>query len=482
MTKTKHTSLAAIAAFAGLSISAIAGPNTPTPAPAPDSNPLSFAGGLITLDIQEKIRWELRDNNFDFNDGVNALTDDNWFLNRARIGIKIKPASWLTIYAQGQDSREWLSDRADFPGLLGAEGDDTFDLRQAYLEFADYSASPWGLKIGRQVLTYGDERLIGPLEWSNLTRTFDAVKLTYKQKDWNVDVFASTLVVPTRSKYNQSDFLNGTETEREQVFSGIYFSTTAWGPQTTDLYALHLHEQFAVGDTNFVTLGARIKSKPGAFASAPVSDGKAVADGKTATPPPAPKPVGFDYDFEGAFQTGEVKGLDLTAFALHAGVGYTFDKPWMPRIGLAYNYGSGDGNPADGDVETFQNLFPTNHKFYGQMDAFAWQNMHNLELSAKFTPTKKLTVKAELHAFWLATTDDSWYRANGVATVRPLTPAARGASNYAGAEADLTVSYALSKNINIEGGYSHFFAGDYLSDTGASDDADFAYLQTTITF
>jgi hypothetical protein len=475
---TKHTRiyLAAALVIAGCSLESNAGTASAPAAPqkAPEANPLSFAGGILTIDLQEKLRWEVRDNNFDFNSAVNVATDDNWFLQKARIGLKFKPTSWLTFYVQGQDSREWLSDRTDTPGVLGAEGDDPFDLRQAYIEIADYSQSPWGFKLGRQVLSYGDERLIGGFEWNNISRTFDAAKLTYKSGPLTVDAFASSVVQPARSGMNMSDFYNGNETRREQLFSGIYASTTAWGPQTTDLFVLHLHEEQPVTSTNFFTIGTRIKSKPGAFASAPVSDGKST--------PAAPKPVGFDYEFEGAYQTGEVRGRDLSAFAIHAGAGYTFDTPWMPRVGVAYNYGSGDGDPTDGDVETFQNLFPTNHKFYGQMDVFAWQNMHNLELNWKFTPTKKLTVKGELHAFWLATTDDSWYRANGVATVRPLTPVARAASNYAGAEADIAVSYALSKNVNLEGGYSHFFAGDYLSDTGASDDANFAYFQTTITF
>src|SRR5262245_29872680 len=139
MNRTTPTkSILTLALLAGISIPAVAGPPSPPTRPV-DENPLSFADGLITIDIQERLRWEVRENNFDFNDSVNALTDDNWFLNRARIGLKVRPASWLTIYAQGQDSREWLSDRADIPGVLGAEGDDSFDLRQAYIELADYS-------------------------------------------------------------------------------------------------------------------------------------------------------------------------------------------------------------------------------------------------------------------------------------------------------------------------------------------------------
>jgi hypothetical protein len=34
----------------------------------------------------------------------------------------------------------------------------------------------------------------------------------------------------------------------------------------------------------------------------------------------------------------------------------------------------------------------------------------------------------------------------------------------------------------VQAGYSHFFAGDYLDDTGAADDADFAYVMITLTY
>ncbi len=475
---------------------------------APESNPLSFFDGALVFDAQERARWEIRENNFDFNDAVNALTDDNWFLQRFRIGMLMKPCDWFKIYAQGQDSREINSDRPDFPGLLGAEGDDSFDLRQGYLEFGNAKAFPLTLKVGRQVLSYGDERLIGAFDWNNIGRTFDAVKLRWEAKAWSLDAFSSTVVVPRRGEYNQSDFLNGNEIHREQVFSGLYFSTTAFGPQTIDLYGLHLHENVLIRttvqrlvpgaapvlissstdfrNTDFATLGLRIKSKPGAFAHAEraaAPDGKTIADGKSAPPPPAQrKPVGFDYDFEGAFQCGEVRGRDLTAWAVHGGVGYTLDAAWLPRLGVAYNYGTGDGDPMDGDIETFQNLFPTNHKFYGQMDAFSWQNMHDLEVSVKLQPIKAVTLKAEYHAFWLASTDDVWYRANGATPVRPLNALARNADNYAGSEVDVTAQWTVNKHFAVELGYSHFFAGAYLADTGPSDDADFGYVQATITF
>ena len=46
----------------------------------------------------------------------------------------------------------------------------------------------------------------------------------------------------------------------------------------------------------------------------------------------------------------------------------------------------------------------------------------------------------------------------------------------------MVVTWNVNKHFAVEAGYSHFFAGDYLADTGPSGDADFGYLQATINF
>ena len=469
-----------IIATAALAIRAMAGgpvaPPVQSPAPATEKEPLlSFAGGKVVFDVQERLRWEVRDNNFDFNRGVNAVTDDGWLLDRFRIGMTLKPIPWLKIYAQGQDSREFFAGRTLVPGTGGAEGDDSFDLRQAYIDVSNYSKCPWGLKVGRQVLSYGDERLIGATDWNNFGRTFDAAKITYKITGFSVDAFASTPVVITRNNFNQSDLFNGTEINRHLVFSGVYakFDSLPFG--TVDLYSLVVNEPR--GNTANVqgSLAAPVTTGSSARHSDFVTLGtRIVGDPK--------KLHGWEFQGEFAYQTGDVRGLKLDAFAATVGVGYNFDAPLKPRIYAEYNHASGDGNPADGNVGTFQNLFPTNHKPYGVMDAFAWQNLHNAMLSLKVTPLKNVTAQVDCNAFWLADTNDVWYRANGLTAVRPLNAAARGASDYAGTELDFIATWNATNYLQMQAGYSHFFAGPYLKDTGFHSDANFGYLQATLSF
>jgi len=443
--------------------------STPPPPPlVKEANPLCFLDGKLCFDIQERLRWENRNNNFDFNDAVDSLTDDNWFLNRFRIGVAFKPVDWLKIYAQGQDSREWVADRPAIPGLMGAEGDDQFDLRQAYLQLGP----KWvNATIGRQTLAYGDERLVGISEWNNFTRTFDAAKLHYEHGKFSVDVFASTVVYILRDEFDYSDLFNGAETHRDQIFSAIYGSTTALNPFTIDAYALVLDEANPTKIVQGITYPGTSLSTPGTRSDFVTLGTRFKADPK--------KLNGWEAEGEFAFQTGQVSDLDLTAFAAHIGGGYNFKCPWSPRLFADYNYASGDDNPNDSNIETFQNLFPSNHPRYGYMDLFSWQNMHNPELKFNVKPCKQVGLEADFNWFWLANTDDAWYRANGTTRVRPITP---GAPNYVGSELDILITCQPIKSLVFWLGYSHFFAGGYVSATGPSDDADFGYVQATLNF
>lgn len=406
----------------------------------------------LTFSLQERVRGEWRENNFDFDDDSNSLTDDEWLVQRLRLGLLWEPAPWFRLMVEGQDTREFFSDRPNEVGKLGAEGDDAFDLRQGYLEVGQ--ADSLSLRVGRQVLVYGDKRLISSGEWGNPSRVFDAVKLHLQRPNWWLDAFVSSVVQIEDGRFNRSDWINS-ETDRDQLFGGLYFGTNAFPIQTTEAYLLGLQQDQSEGDTSFLTLGTRMKADPA-------------------------KLRGWEYDVEMAAQTGEVLGRDHAAFAGHWGLSYTWmDHAWKPRVGMDFTYASGDDNAADGESGTFQNLFPTNHLYYGYMDLFAWQNLRNPAVHFEFSPHQQWRVSLNWHWFWLDDSADAWYRASIRDTARPIDA---GADSYAGSELDLTILWKAHQHLDVQLGYSRFFAGNYLSDTGSGDDAHFAYLMLTINY
>lgn len=430
--------------------------------PPPAYAPIKF--GKLTVDVQEKMRFEVRENNFDFDSAANGPQDASWLLQRFRLGLGYDVNPWLKFYVQGQDVRELGGSRPNNIGVAAAEGDDVFDVLKAFIQLGNPKK---GLSstIGRQFLSYGDQRLVGPLEWLNQARTFDAAKLRYTASKYSLDFFVASPVAFNNNMWNQSPFLDNDEAQND-MFSGLYLSTLFIPFNlTTDFYLFNKRDDgnanfgARLGDTDFYTIGTLWKGDP-------------------------KKLGGWDYTTEMAYQWGDVSGRDLSAFAGHWAIGHNWlSHAWKPRVGIQYNYSPGDGNAADGDLGTFQNLYPTNHLFYGYMDTTGWVNMHNPQLNISFQPTAKLKMMIDYHLYWNATNADAWHRVNGVTRVRPLNAAATGAgSKFRGQEIDLTAIYKLNPHVGLMAGYSVFFAGDYLKATGAHSNAQFGYMQVQIDF
>ena len=127
--------------------------------------------------------------------------------------------------------------------------------------------------IGRQFLSYGDQRLVGPLEWLNQARTFDAIKLRYAGASFALDVFTSSPVSFENNKWNTSQVFDGNNAQ-DSVFSGIYLATQ-WVPinTTTDFYAFHQGDQgngnfgARLGDSSYYTVDVTITAVADAMAA-----------------------------------------------------------------------------------------------------------------------------------------------------------------------------------------------------------------------
>ncbi|CAG1065052.1 hypothetical protein BAC1_00628 [uncultured bacterium] len=378
--------------------------------------------GDVTFSGQYRLRGEYMNNtDADYDDSTTPDESDSW-TQRVRLTANVKAADDVSAKITVQDTRQW-------GGGLAALNTDTaggnhLDLHEAYLNVTGIFGTPVDFRAGRQELAYGDERLIGAINWSNNGQAFDALKFMYSNDAVNVDVFTSLI---TEDALASND---------DTSLHGIYATLKQLVPNNTlDVYFLNLTSGLSTAN-NLYTVGARLK---GAAA-------------------------GVDYTVELPFQFGDsAAGGDISAYAFAAKAGYTLPTPMKIRVGAEFDYGSGDDNALDTDTEAFVNLFPTNHAHFGIADiaGINWSNLMAWNVNASVDLNEKLRLFV---SYWDFT-------ANEVAA---------GADDDLGSEIDLVATYKYNNNVTLEAGAARFMPGEGTVGAGAPDDADdWAYVMIT---
>lgn len=434
-----------------------------------------------TFDLNSRARVETRERTYTFNRNVPSVTDDSWWLTRVRLGAKGTFSSAWSSAVQLQDAREVGSQRSDVPFISGSEGVDPLDVRQAYVEYKDATMVA---RVGRQLLSLGEERLVGVSDWSNAARSFDAARLTLPKVGQGLDLFVSSVVQTQPGSWRGRTGWQANHSSRSDLFGGIYSRFTPQPGLQVEPYVFARHSTHDV----VYNAGPAGSSRPFDIPQ------KIRTLGLRLVGSPRETLHRFDYDAELAGQGGHARGRQLVgsayqypgpdwlkhrAWAVHGGVGYTTQVATLPvRLYAEVNRASGDRNPADRHTQSFLNLFPANHRPYGTMDVFAWKNMREAALHA-IVDVAGWKARLEQHWFDLDNVNDTWFRSNGSTAVRPLTAAARQASRNAGNETDLSITRSLGKHVTLELGGSYFAAGTYLTRTGGATDARMGYLQTT---
>jgi hypothetical protein len=428
------------------------------------------AKAQFTLTGQLRPRTELRDGQGTLQkkgDDAALFTSQRARLNAGFTGYRFK------IFMSLQDVRIWGQDQSSI-NKTTTEANNGLMLHEAWTEIilndTISKIKNLSLKIGRQEISYDDQKVIGGLDWLQQARRHDAVVLKFANKGWIADIGAA---------FNQNKEANvGT------VYNGI---PTAYGAGTNGIGTMYKSFQYAYvgrkfffGDLSFLFFKDDFnKYTTVAAVKTPVQGvWSRTTTGLFYNVNPTRKInlIGSYYYQGGRNKDGRILSSNL------ASITSTVQVSRKLFVGPGIDYLSGtDGTKAvttDSRSNLFDPLYGTPHKFWGGMDyfyaanGFGSQGLLNYFLKAKYNAKDNLIFFAELHGF-----ESANKVSNGAGGTR--TP-------YLGTELDLKMSYNFTKLINIEAGYSYMKATNTMASaqvknvTNANLSPQWAYVSLNI--
>lgn len=395
------------------------------------------------------------DHRFRF-EGYSALryrpdNDDRWLLNRFRIDVSIKPTSWLNVGLQAQDARIFFK--------LNPAGQEPLtnrtDLRLAFVDFHLPKATGLHLRLGRQELSYGENRILGPANWGSVARSFDAVKLTFTRGNFTIDLTTASVVRPRQRGVSRS--LPG---------NNLHYAYATW---KLPALKLNLEPYFlwriGLGDGDALRgILHQDRRIPGFRLYGQL-------------------PASFDYVTEWAFQRGNVNtspfSQSVRAYAQHSRLRRSFSQlPWRPILYGEYDSASGDRDPNDRIASTFNQVFPTPHEKYGLADQVGWQNIHHVAGGAELQPASFALLRLSFHNWHLAQARDGVYLATGPLVYRD--PTGRS-GRHVGREFDVYAEFTRKPHY-LGLGYARLFPGEFLRNVSPGVGLQYVFLNVGYRF
>ncbi len=309
---------------------------------------------------------------------------------------------------------------------IAAAGNGNFRVQEAWVDLK--LADTWSFKLGRQPLSYDDQRILGGLGWAQQARTHDVGIIKHKTENFSLDAGYAVNTIGSNIYGNAALF----------TYRNLGFLRAHTGSEKFNISALLLNTTYQDGSngdlkSNLFTGGVHAKSKLGDLGLAAnfyIQSGNRVNDTK-------------------------VKGALL----------YSLDATYKvaDKITLLAGFESIGGKKDDSAA--FFPLYGTNHKFNGLMDRFYVGNHGNagglvdINFGAKFGLGKGWGLTAKFHTF-------SEESANISTSTESL-----------GSEIDLVIAKKF-KGFKLVGGYSQFFEPDYV--TGAKGSQNWAWTMLIV--
>lgn len=369
-----------------------------------------------TLAVEADVRAR-----FEYRHGFNNLFSDNVdpaaFVNqRTRLNLDYK-ADKLELFIAVQDVSIW----GDTRQILAIDGNDSFSLFEAWGEIQ--LNGNWWAKLGRQVISYDDQRIFGGLDWAMQGRFHDAALLKYRKDDFMLHLGGAFSQEQNRTEGNDYT-IQGFFTYKAMQFA---YLKKLWTSSSASF--LFLNTGFQDINGNDLAQGVSYRHTVGSYFKFPMQNVNV---------------AGSAY-----YQFGKANAAtDLAAYQISLEATYKKNKV-LYALGLELL----SGTDQDGDTKnkSFFPLYGTNHKFNGFMDYFYVGNhannvgLNDFYAKMVFTTGERSNLLVKGH----------YFGANAELTGDP--------DAYLGTEIDLVYTQALMKDVKMNVGYAHMFASESMS-------------------
>lgn len=322
----------------------------------------------------------------------------------------------------------------------------------------------FALKIGRQELLYDDSRLLGNLDWLQQARRHDAALLKYGFNGFTAHIGVA---------YNQNRELR-TGTLYDGVPNGYAAGTNGIGTMYKSMQFAYLGKKLKQGNVSFLILKDDFQKY--ALDTGGVRTVKNGTNKRITFGPYLQTKLGKAWNLTASayYQAGKDKdGKSLNAYMYSVRGSYAASSIFS--IGPGFDYTSGTTNGSRKN-STFDPLYGTPHKFWGQMDYFYAANgfgkggLADFYINSVIKASEKLSIAIDLHQF------------SSAANIRNAKDEKLSA-NF-GEELDIIATYNLTKTISFQGGYCTFLPTSSLAQLKAVKDpqkmANWAYLMINI--
>jgi hypothetical protein len=414
---------------------------------------------FVTLggDLREQYEF-IQNDNF----GLGSVNSHGYWLQRLMPYSDWHFGPFFRVFVQLKSSEE--EGRAPGPRPTDRK---RLDLNQAFLDFSYPRTVLPGdqaymtLRLGRQEIDFGDERLLAVREGPNVRQSFDGARLILNSSNGRVDLFG------LRLDRDETGYFDDSPRFSQETVWGLYstFPLTTKSTAAT-LNNIHL-DLFYIG---FQQGGAQYNQGIG-------NEFRNSIGGRLWR---AHHVNGLDFNLFGVYQFGSFSGKQLNAFSAAIDAGYKFfNLPWAPRIAGSLQVSSGGPSPHGSKLETFNPMFPAGYYYGGPLnEQIGPKNAIIPQAEVDLHPTATLGITLKALFVWREDIADGLYDTPGFL----ILPGSVNSHRYVGASPQVLMTQQLGRHLSVSLNYYHFYRGGFLTSEPETKEVDYFSIWTSYTF